>query len=354
MYSDAVHSGSHSKAPAIRPERLTVAGHWLEFLLDAAHQAGVDLDDELARQGITREQLAAPHSRAPLHVEQALLQAALTRSNDPCFGLHMGAQVRPRFLGALGYAAMSSATLRHAMALALPFQRVTHELLVPEVERQPGRLILVWQLHGPPSALDPQRMEIFSAASITFGRWITGAVVDPLSITFRHHPAGDPAEYERVFRCPVTFGAATDSIVLDDRVLDLPIRDADPEVHRISRTRVQQVMTRFMARDNLIGQVRAAIQRQLLDGAAQLDSVATALGMKPWTLRRRLRAEGADFTTLLDDERRALATDWLLHSNRPVSQIATDLGYSEQSAFNRAFRRWFDCTPVSWREQQRL
>jgi len=354
MYSNAVHSALHSKTPAIRPESLTVAGHWLEFLLHAAGQAGVELDDELARLGLSREQLATPHCRAPLQAEQALLQAALTRSNDPCFGLHMGTQVRPRFLGALGYAAMSSATLRQAMALALPFQRVTHELLVPDVERPPGQLAIIWQLQGPPSALDPQRLEIFSAASITFGRWITGAVVNPLQVTFRHRPAGDPAEYEQAFQCPVVFGAERDSVLLDDAVLDLPVRDADPEVHRIMRTRVHQVMTRFMARDNLIGQVRSAIQRQLLDGTAQLDSVAASLGMKPWTLRRRLRAEGADFTTLLDDERKTLATDWLLHSNRPVSQIATDLGYSEQSAVNRAFRRWFDCTPVSWREQQRL
>ena len=67
-------------------------------------------------------------------------------------------------------------------------------------------------------------------------------------------------------------------------------------------------------------------------------------------LRRRLRAEQADFSTLLEEERRRLACDWLLHSNRSVNQIALDLGYSEQSAFNRAFKRWFGVTPVSYRD----
>jgi len=75
------------------------------------------------------------------------------------------------------------------------------------------------------------------------------------------------------------------------------------------------------------------------------------LGIKPWTLRRQLRAENTDFSSLLEDERRRLACDWLLHSDRSVNQIALDLGYSEQSAFNRAFKRWFGVTPVHYREQ---
>ena len=125
---------------------------------------------------------------------------------------------------------------------------------------------------------------------------------------------------------------------------------ADPEVNRIARSRMQRAVTQYRARDNLLEQVRLEIQQRLVDGVPQLEPIAERLGVKPWTLRRRLRAEQADFSTLLEEERRRLACDWLLHSNRSVNQIALDLGYSEQSAFNRAFKRWFGVTPVSYRD----
>lgn len=337
----------------IRPGTLTVASYWVEYLLDAALHLGCDLSGELLRLGITEEQLEQPHARVALRTEQALLHAAVTRTADPLFGLHMGEMIRPRFMGELGYATMSSANLRQALELTIPFQRVTNELMTLDVEREDNRLILMWDAVLPDQPDHHHRIEALCAGAVTFGRWITGTSENPESVHFRHAAPDDLAEYQRIFRCPVHFNAEHNAVVLDKRLLDLPIRDADPEVHRIMRNRVHQAMTQFMARDNLLDQVRAEIQRQLLEGTPQLESVAEAMNVKPWTLRRRLRAEEADFTTLLDDERKALATDWLINSDRPVSQIAADLGYSEQSAFNRAFRRWFACTPVAYRQQYR-
>lgn len=158
-------------------------------------------------------------------------------------------------------------------------------------------------------------------------------------------------EYQRVFRCPVKFERQDNAVVLDQRLLDLPMKDADPEVHHIMRNRLQQAVTRYLARDNLLDQVRMEIRRQLERTIPQVENVAEGLDMKPWTLRRRLRAENTDFSTVREEERRALASDWLIHSDRSVSQIAADLGYSEQSAFNRAFKRWFDSTPVAYRQE---
>ncbi|MCH8543017.1 MAG: AraC family transcriptional regulator [Alcanivorax sp.] len=337
-----------------RPGTLTVASYWIEYLLDAALHLGCDLSADLLRLGITEEQLEQPQARVPLRAEQALLQAAVSRTGDACFGLHMGEMIRPRFMGELGYATMSSANLRQALELTIPFQRVTNELISLDVEREGGQLVLLWDALLPDLPETHHRIEALCAGSVTFGRWITGKTEEnPVAVHFRHSAPADTSEHARIFRCPVHFDSHSNSVILDQRMLDMPIRDADAEVHRIMRNRVHQAMTQFLARDNLLDQVRAEIQQQLLHGTPQLESVAEAMNVKPWTLRRRLRAEEADFTTLLDDERKALATDWLINSDRPVSQIAADLGYSEQSAFNRAFRRWFACTPVAYRQQYR-
>ena len=334
---------------------LTVAAHWIEFLCDAAARLGCDLNSELNRLGMDAEGLADANARIPLQSEHQLLARALEETGDPLFGLHMGEMIRPRFMGELGYAAMSSATLGDAINLMIPFSRITTEFARLDTRSSEGRLTLIWTTPFEEVPHARHRVEAFFAAAITFGRWMTDTDRTPASVDFRHARPGDEtqSEYERVFGCPVRFECDETAIVLDRPLLELPLRDADPEVHRVMRTRIQHAMTSYRARDSLLEQVRAEIQRQIPRRPPQLESVADALELKPWTLRRRLRAENTDFTTLLDAERRQAARDRLLYSHNTVSQIAAELGYSEQSAFNRAFRRWFGCTPVDYRARNR-
>ena len=112
-----------SNVASARFGSLTVASFWTEYLLDAALHAGVDLSEALIRLGVSEEDLESPAARIPLSVENRLLEHAVARSGDPLFGLHMGEGIRPRFMGELGYASMSSATLRDAIELMIPFSR---------------------------------------------------------------------------------------------------------------------------------------------------------------------------------------------------------------------------------------
>jgi AraC-like DNA-binding protein len=339
--------------PANRMAGLTVAAHWIDFLRDAAARLGCDLSPELAHLGLDEATLAASNSRISLQCEDQLLQRAVHDTGDPLFGLHMGERIRPRFMGELGYAAMSSATLGDAINLMIPFSRITTEFARLDSRSENGRLTLIWEtpLEDLPEAR--HRAEAFFAAAITFGRWITDSDRGPVRVSFRHAAAGSTREYERVFGCPVAFEQPETAVVLDRSLLDLPLRDADADVHRVMRSRIQHALTSYHARDHLLDQVRAEIQRQIPRRPPQLESVADALNLKPWTLRRRLRGENTDFSTLLDAERREAARDRLLYSENSVSEIAAELGYSEQSAFNRAFRRWFGCTPVDYRARHR-
>ncbi|WP_197477289.1 AraC family transcriptional regulator ligand-binding domain-containing protein, partial [Alcanivorax sp. HI0044] len=105
----------------------TVAPFWLEYLLDAALRAGVDLSYALVESGISNDDLEDPQSRISMAIENQLLKQAIAGSADPLFGLHMGEGIRPRFMGELGYASMSSATLGDAIELMIPFMKVTTE-----------------------------------------------------------------------------------------------------------------------------------------------------------------------------------------------------------------------------------
>lgn len=336
-------------------QALTASTLYIEYILDHALSCGCDLTAALIELGVTDEQLNNPAARIPLSIENELLARAIAATGDECFGLHMGARIRPRFMGSLGYASMSSARLRDAIALMLPYQRVTTEFGTTTAEERGDRYVITWtdaaETHGLPTA--HHRVENYFAACITFGRWITGSRENPAEIRFTRAAPADTAEYTRVFACPVHFGAGRNEIVLPQRVLDLPLRDADPEVHRVMTGRVRQELSSYAARGGLLDQVRHAIRENMREQSPSLEAVAEQLALKPWTLRRRLKVENLDFTSLLDDVRKETAAEWLAGSDRTVSDIAASLGYSEQSAFNRAFKRWFNATPIEFRERHR-
>lgn len=332
---------------------LTASSLYVENMLDYALSKGVDLTAALIELGVTEEQLNSSSARIALDVECALFSRCIAETSDPLFGLHMGEMIRPRFMGSLGYASMSSATLGDAMSLMLPYQRVTTEFGTTSGGVEVDRYVIRWvdapETRGIADAR--HRVESYFAACITFGRWITGSQESPAKICFSHASPGFEEEYSRVFRCSVFFGAEENSISLPLRVLKLKLRDADQEVHRVMTGRVKQELSSYTARGGFVDQVRHAIRNDLADGTPSIDSVAGQLALKPWTLRRKLKVNDLDFTTLLDEVRKEMAVDWLTTSPRTVSDIAIGLGYSEQSAFNRAFRRWFDMAPLEYRER---
>lgn len=337
-----------------RLEGLSAATLYIEYILEYALLRGCDLTGALIELGVTEEQLNNPGARIPLAVEAALFSRGIAGTGDIHFGLHMGENIRPRFMGPLGYASMSSATLGDAMRLMLPYQRITTEFGTTVAATEGDRHVIRWQ-DAPQTAGLPDarhRVENYFSACINFGRWITGSQENPAEICFAHAaPSADVAEYARVFRCPVRFSAGENAIALPLRVLSLALRDADPEVNRVMVGRVQQELSSYEARGGLREQVRHAIREEMAEAVPSIESVAARLALKPWSLRRRLKLDTLDFTTLLDEVRRELAVDWLTTSSRTVSEIAANLGYSEQSAFNRAFRRWFDTTPLEYRER---
>jgi AraC-like DNA-binding protein len=128
--------------------------------------------------------------------------------------------------------------------------------------------------------------------------------------------------------------------------------ESDEKLHHIVKNVFGIVPNNRTANSAFIDRVRKIILDTLKDGTPQLKQVALLSGLGPRTLERRLRKAGLDFTGLVDETRRRLAIDLLSDSQHKLTDIAFALGYSEVSAFNRAFKRWTNCTPLNFRRTQ--
>ncbi|WP_237065263.1 AraC family transcriptional regulator [Microbulbifer guangxiensis] len=156
------------------------------------------------------------------------------------------------------------------------------------------------------------------------------------------------SRYREVFHCPVKFSRAVDGLLLKTRDLYIPIDTDRADLHQLLDQFTEEVLTDHSF--NLGYQVEQLIENLLPTHNCSLSTIAQQLGFSPRTLQRQLASMGLSFEQMLDRARRSLADDYLAEYEMPLVQVSALLGYSEQSTFTRACRRWYGCTPLQRRK----
>ncbi|MEE4025478.1 AraC family transcriptional regulator ligand-binding domain-containing protein [Gordonia sp. PKS22-38] len=192
-----------------------------------------------------------------------------------------------------------------------------------------------------------QANELAMANSARIVRLLSGGTSGPTRVWLPHAQMSPDASYERLIGCPVTFSSTWCGLSVSREVMARTIDAADPQTRRLATTYLESAFPQTGA--PLATRVGELIRRLLPTGAYSADVVADHLHLHRRTLQRRLMDEGVTYASVLDEQRRDLAVRYLGQPEMQVGQIAVLLGYTEQSAFNRAFRRWFATSPRAFR-----
>jgi AraC-like DNA-binding protein len=198
--------------------------------------------------------------------------------------------------------------------------------------------------------MQPQQSEFYAGLLLRTGRESTTAPWQPLEVHFRHPPIEPRAERERLLRAPVHFSRAHDQIVLPASVLDLPLRERDPVFLEVMQRHANALLRKVTPR-TLQERVRSTLVDLIPEGRATLEEVAAALSASPRTLQRELQQEGTSFTSELDAVKRQVAEQSIASGRLEIIEVAFITGFTELSAFYRAFRRWTGTTPGEYRRQ---
>jgi AraC-like DNA-binding protein len=196
-----------------------------------------------------------------------------------------------------------------------------------------------------------QWSEYSLAVALNTIRLMAGSRWGPQEVQFAHQQPTHTAEHVRLFGAPLSFSCDANALVIDRAFIERQVPAADERLYPILRRYLDRMVKEMPREDNTLSSIRQVIGDAIRAGDPKLDDVARKVTMSSRTLQRRLKEQGLDFKGLVDDTRRRYSMNYLADPSHTPAEIAYLLGYSEVSAFNRAFKRWTGTTPTSYRRR---
>lgn len=332
----------------------TVSLAYLRAVLDHGERQGIAPAEQLRAVGVPPALLdagvqAQTATRIPGAAYVALLDWLERTTGDADVGLRAGAAFAPRHYAEMGYVVLTTPTVRDAIVQGIRYEVLANDIGATRLIETPQSACMTWAARHVP--LSRHAHELHMATWVVFARWLIGNQHVATQVEFPHAAPADTRLHAEVFGCPVVFNAGRHAMHIEPALLDLPSLQADAgmqaQMTRIADTQLQQIVP---AGADALAQARACIRARLPQGEVPIAGVAAQLGLPVRTLQRRLQAQGISYSQLVDNVRRALAQQYLAEPGISLAQCAMRLGYSEQSAFTHAFKRWTGETPHGWRK----
>ncbi len=328
-------SGTGCRVAGIEPG-LSVA--LLRPLAEILGRLGGDARNFLVQLEI--DDAATPDTYVSAERVDALLAELARRRGDPTFSLTLARAAVVRNLGLFGHMVWMSGTVRDALARAVKFFGVVTRRTTLTLDEAGG--VATLRQHAVAGHTRGAILTEFPFVSLALrARHATDGRFALRAVRFRHR-SEHTAAYRDAFGCDVMFRASRDELEIESAMLDLSLASADPITAAVLEARAAE-LTGGAARSPFVERVRRAAQATLVKSPS-LESVARELGISPRTLRRHLAQERTSLRAILDDVRRERA-DQLLARGEAVKAVASELGFSESSAFSRAYKRWTGRSP---------
>ena len=319
-------------------------------LLDACGRLGLDPAAIAARAGLEGAGLDDPDARLPADVADGVWREASLASGDPALALRAAERTPFGAFRVLDFLGATGATVGEGLAHVAAYFPLVDPRGLFAVERGRGAVSLAFRSALGP--VPPPAQEYTLAILVSRVRHV--AVRPPaFEVRFAFPRPAALAEHVRVLGVEPTFGAAEAALVLDQATWDGPTRAADAGLFAALDVHARALAARSAAREDAAARVRAAIGEELPGREPSLASVARRVRISARTLQRRLGGEGTSFAALLDEVRRERAEAFLAAPDVSIAEVSWLLGFAEQSAFARAFRRWTGAAPDAWRRARR-
>jgi AraC-like DNA-binding protein len=321
------------------------AAHALQ-LVALVRRFGVRVEDLLGESGLTERELEEPHARISAETLRDLSERARTLTAEPGIGFYLGLQKRLSMYGYLGFAAMSAATVRESLELAVRFAPAVSTGLSLDLQVEGDVATVLFEEH----------VDMGSAHDIAVFSLLVGMGQISAALTGRGRrrvtvdiPFARPDYFPRFAHLlpDARFGQQRLRLRFPARGLEFPLVSPDRAALRLAREACERQLQDLGFDRTLPERVRRLVREA--ESFPSIEAVARSVRLSSRTLKRKLAAAGVAFSEVIENERRERAFRLLRANDLSLDEIARRLDYSTQSAFARAFRRWTGEPPSRFR-----
>ncbi len=331
----------------------TVSAGYAKELVDFAQSRGASRSTLLDRARINPADLNDPDNRLPLTGYVALMKYSQELCNDPSLALHLGAATDFKEISVVGLICYSAPTMGEALMELNRFGPLVAELDVP-------RLGARFQLTPSPEGLwmvdtrtDPNSFPEMTEE--TWSRFIAETTRHfpdmpyAKEVHVTHRAPAYRAEYEKVMKVPVIFESDKNAMLIDENWPDVTLNEPDLYIFGILSEHAAKLLASLETAKTVRGKIERLLIPNLHKSDLGMDNVAAQMGLSRQTLFRRLKAEGVTYEKLLDDLRHQMALHYLSGKKATIHETAMLVGFSDSTAFSRAFKRWTGKSPRAMR-----
>lgn len=326
-------------------EPSTLASTTALLATSLGEEYGIDAEAVFSRAGLPLPPADSPQLRYPLAKIRELWALSLEATGDEAIGLKTGWYAKPTHFYAFGYSWLASSTLLGAMQRLTRYFRVLSTSVVDIGIRETEDSYALTAAFPDPSRSPPKEgIDCGLTALLALCEAVAEKPVRPIRVDLTCAADVHPEAYRTALAAPLNFGCDTGAFYFDKATLEARLPNAAPDIAKATDSIAELYMETLDPR-KVASQVRRLLIELLPTGKVDQAAVSSRLNRSPSSLQRQLQAEGVSYREVLESTRRNLAESYLRKGRHSQAQIAYLLGFSEQSNFCRAFRRWNSMSP---------
>ncbi len=332
------------------PKTPTSLGSWLLLVAQAIDGYGVDSQPLFVKANIDINELKKPNSRIPIEKTLHFWRQALEATQDPYIAITVAKHFKPTAFSALGMALAASRNVYDALYRAARYSQMISDGSNTFIDEESESVAFVIKARPPLNApVSQYGIESLICTIFNILKSIAGDTLKVKEVHLQHAFTGKLAPYEEFFGGPIYFSANTNQIIFHKKDILEEQAFSNSALTCTLDEWIEEHLDQY--KENLVStRVQKYILKHIASGEVDQKKVASELALSPRMLQRKLKDEGTSYTDLLDSCRHKLAIKLISQNKLPLSEVTYILGFSDQSNFSRAFKRWTGVTPHHYKD----